>query len=75
MADDSKQALNKGKQIASQAVQSITPQTQRPKQDKKVQNPDKNSKPGLLSNLSATGSNILKGITGIFSPKPAPAAA
>jgi hypothetical protein len=75
MADDSKQALNKGKQIASQAVQSITPQTQRPTQDEKVQNPDKNSKPGLLSKLSATGSNILKGITGIFSPKPAPAAA
>jgi hypothetical protein len=82
--DDSKQALNKGKQIASQAVQSITPQTQKPatdktdkkdKKDKKAQGPNNNSQPGLFSNLLTTGSNIIKSITGIFSPKPAPAAA
>lgn len=75
IVDDSKRALNKGKQIASQAVQSIPTQTQKPVKDKKVQGPDNNSQAGLLSNLSATGSNILKSITAIFSPKPAPAAA
>lgn len=74
MVDDSKRALNKGKQIAK-AVQSIPTQTQKPATNKKAQGPENNSQVGLLSNLSATGSNILKGITGIFSPKPAPAAA
>lgn len=71
----SKQALNKGKKIASQAVQSITPQTQKPATDKEVQNPDSNSKPGFLTNVLSTGSNILTSITGMFSPKPALAAA
>ena len=48
--------------------------TQKPAPDKQTQSHN-NPKPGLLTNLSATGSNIFKSITGIFSPKPAPAAA
>ena len=68
------QTLDKAKPITSQAVQSITPQTQKPT-DKKVQGPNNNPKPGLFSNLLTSGNNILKSITGIFSPKPAPAAA
>jgi hypothetical protein len=72
---DGKHVLDKSKQIANQAVQNSTPQTQKPVKDKKVQGPNNNSQPGLLSKLSATGSNIFKSITGIFSPKPAPVVA
>jgi hypothetical protein len=72
---DGKHVLDKSKQIANQAVQNSTPQTQKPVKDKKVQGPNNNSQPKFLSNLSATGSNIFKSITSIFSPKPAPAAA
>jgi hypothetical protein len=72
---DGKNVLDKSKQIANQAVQNSTPQTQKPVKDKKVQGPNNNSQPKFLSNLSATGSNIFKSITSIFSPKPAPAAA
>ena len=49
--------------------------TEKPATGKKVQSPDKNSKPGLFSNLLTTGTNIFNSITSIFSPKPAPAAA
>lgn len=72
---DGKHVLDKSKQIANQAVQNSTPQTQKPVKDKKVQGPNNNPKPGLFSNLLTSGNNILKSITGIFSPKPAPAAA
>jgi hypothetical protein len=48
--------------------------TQKPAPDKQTQSHN-NPKPGLLTNLSATGSNIFKSITGIFSPKPAPVVA
>jgi hypothetical protein len=68
------QTLDKAKPITSQAVQSITPQTQKPT-GKKVQSPDNKSQLGFLPNLLTSGNNILKSITGIFSPKPAPAAA
>jgi hypothetical protein len=68
-----KQTLDKGKPIISQATQNLT--TQKPTQGKKPQGPNNNSKPGLFSNLLTSGSNILKSITGIFSPKPASAAA
>ena len=68
------QTLDKAKPITSQAVQSITPQTQKPT-DKKVQSPDNKSQPGFLPNLLTSISNIPNKITGIFSPKPAPAAA
>ncbi len=70
---DSKQVLDKAKPITSQATQNLT--TEKPATGKKVQSPDKNSKPGLFSNLLTTGTNIFNNITSIFSPKPAPAAA
>lgn len=70
---DSKQVLDKAKPITSQATQNLT--TEKPATGKKVQSPDKNSKPGLFSNLLTTGTNIFNSITSIFSPKPAPAAA
>jgi hypothetical protein len=69
----SKQVLEKGKPITSQETQKLT--TEKPTQGKKAQGPDNNSQPGLFSNLLTSGNNILKSITGIFSPKPAPAAA
>jgi hypothetical protein len=75
IVDDSKRALNKSMQIASQAVHNIPPQIQKSVKDKKAQGPDNNSQPGLLSRLSATGTNIFNSITGIFSPKPAPVVA
>jgi hypothetical protein len=58
---------------AAQATQILT--SQKPATDKKTQSPNNNPKPGLFSNLLTSGSNILKNITGIFSPKPTPAAA
>ncbi len=70
---DSKQVLEKGQPITSPATQNLP--TQKRATDQKVQGPKNNSKPGLLSNLLTSGSNILKNITGIFSPKPTPAAA
>ena len=70
---DSKQVLEKGKPITSQATQNLA--TQKPTQGKKAQDPNNNPEPGLFSNLLTSGSNILKSITGIFSPKPTPAAA
>jgi hypothetical protein len=75
IVDDNKQVLNTGKQIANQAVQSITPQTQKPATGTKAQGPNNNSQAGLFSNLLTNGSNILKSITAIFSPKAAPAVA
>lgn len=68
-----KQTLNASKPITSQATQNLT--TEKPTTGKKVQGPKNNPEPGLFSNLLTSGSNILKSITGIFSPKPAPAAA
>lgn len=70
---DSKQILDTGKPITSPATQNLT--TEKPATGKKVQSPDKNSKPGLFSNFLTTGTNIFNSITSIFSPKPAPAAA
>ncbi|MFM7457158.1 MAG: hypothetical protein ACKO3R_00645 [bacterium] len=66
-----KQTLDKGKPITSQSTQNLT--SQKPATDKKVQGPNNNPKPGLFSNLLTSGNNILKSITGIFSPKPAAA--
>jgi hypothetical protein len=68
-----KQTLEKGKPITSPATQNLT--TQKLTQDKKAQGPKNNPGSGLFSNLLTSGSNILKSITGIFSPKPTPAAA
>jgi hypothetical protein len=70
---DGKHVLSK--QIANQAVQNITPQTQKPGTDKKVQGPNNNSQPKFLPNLLTSISNIPSKISGIFSPKPIPAAA
>ncbi|MFZ4084289.1 MAG: hypothetical protein ACOYK1_01940 [Vampirovibrionia bacterium] len=70
---DSKQVLEKGQPITSPATQNLPTKT--PTQGKKTQSPNNNPKPGLFSNLLTSGSNILKNITGIFSPKPTPAAA
>jgi hypothetical protein len=67
------QTLDKAKPITSQATQNLT--TQKLTQDKKAQGPKNNPGSGLFSNLLTSGSNILKSITGIFSPKPTPAAA
>jgi hypothetical protein len=80
---DSKQALEKGKPITSQATQNLPTKTPGTITDqlitggKLIPNKNKTKEPNslLLSKLSATASNILKSITGIFSPKPAPAAA
>jgi hypothetical protein len=70
---DIKQTLNAGQPITSQATQNLP--IQKTATDKKAQGPNNNPKPGLFSNLLTSGNNILKSITGIFSPKPAPAAA
>ena len=56
-----------------QNTQNLT--TQKPTPDKKVQSPDNSPKPGFLANVLSSISNIPSKITGIFSPKPAPAAA
>jgi hypothetical protein len=80
---DSKQALEKGKPITSQATQNLPTKTPGTITDqlitggKLIPNKNKTKEPNslLLSKLSATASNILKSITGIFPPKPAPAAA
>jgi hypothetical protein len=76
--DDTAQAAPTGAKDIPQTTtnpKNRTNAAQKPATDKQAQSFDNNSQPGLLSKLSATGSNILSRINGIFSTKPAPAAA
>ena len=56
-------------------TQTAKPNTQNLTQGKNLDGPNNNPKPRLFSNLLTSGTNILNSITGIFFPKPAPAAA